>query len=442
MTTTLVEHVYEPRGTAARLFAMRDDEILISGAAGTGKSRACLEKLNAVALKYAGMKGLIARKTLASLGSSALDTWRRFVITELELVGECWFYGGSSEEPPQYRYANGSSIVIGGMDKPSKIMSTEYDIAYVQEATELTDKDWEAITTRLRRGHMPYNQLIADCNPDGPFHWLKLRCDEGKTTILNARHEENPIYFDDAGTVTQQGAAYMKKLNRLTGVRKKRLKDGLWVAAEGSIYEEWDDNVHLVDEFEVPTDWPRYWSIDWGVTNPFVCQMWAEDEDGRAYLYREFYMTGKPAEDHAHEIMSVVAPGGKWIEPKPQAVICDHDPGDRTVFTRITGLPTRAAKKEVSIGIQRVQSRLKKAADGRPRLFICRNALVRKDPELVEAIKPYCTHQEISGYVWKKGPDGKPVPEDPEKKNDHGMDAKRYYVMDRDHKAQYEYRRV
>ena len=44
-------------------------------------------------------------------------------------------------------------------------MSTECDMISRQEATELELADWLALTTRLRNGVMPYQQLIADCNP-------------------------------------------------------------------------------------------------------------------------------------------------------------------------------------------------------------------------------------------------------------------------------------
>jgi phage terminase large subunit len=99
-----------------------------------------------------GVAGLIVRKTRESLGSTALETYRSFVATEAILAGEVTFFGGNSERPAQYRYGNGSTINIGGMDKAMKIMSSEYDIVYAQEATELTIDDWEAITTRLRKG--------------------------------------------------------------------------------------------------------------------------------------------------------------------------------------------------------------------------------------------------------------------------------------------------
>src|SRR5690606_17532622 len=105
---TVVTHRFAPRGAAKALMSCRDPEVLLSGPAGTGKSRACLEKIHLMALLNPGMRGLIVRKTLASLGSTALATWREHVVPEALQTGEIEFYGGSAEEPPQYRYRNGS----------------------------------------------------------------------------------------------------------------------------------------------------------------------------------------------------------------------------------------------------------------------------------------------------------------------------------------------
>jgi len=426
-STESATHFYQPRGAALDLFARQDPEILVSGPAGTGKSRAVLEKINAMALENPGMRGLMLRKTGVSFTSSGLVTWKRDVIPELIEVGAVEYYGGSREEPAQYRYANGSTIVLGGMDKASKIMSTEYDVIFVQEATELTLDDWESLTTRLRNGVVSFQQIIGDANPAEDTHWLKKRCDADNTAILHSRHEDNPILYDDDGELTAVGAAYIAKLDALTGVRHRRLRDGEWSSAEGVVYEEWDSAVHLVDPFQIPDDWPRYWAVDFGFTNPFVCQWWAEDPDGRLYLYREWYRTQWLVSEHVIAILAAVIRDGEWIEPKPRAIVCDHDAEGRAQLVHALGIGTVSAKKAVSDGIQAVKARLKVAGDGKPRLFVMRDALIERDPLLVEATKPTCFAEEIGAYVWDQRPN-KPPMEAPIKKDDHGMDCARYMV--------------
>ncbi len=434
----LIEHRFAPSGACQQVFDCRDPEVLIAGPAGTGKSRACLEKLHIMMLMNPGARGLIARKAAVTLSSTALVTWQRFVAKEAIECGDVVYYGGSAQEPASYQYKNGSVVAIGGLDKVSKIMSAEYDIVYVQEATELTENDWEALTTRLRWWKISFQQIIADCNPQHPEHWLKRRCDKGVCTMLESHHEDNPLLFASNGDITEQGRAYIAKLDALTGVRYKRLRLGKWVAAEGVIYEEWAAH-HLIqripheagdntDPSGVPMAWPRFWAIDFGFTNPFVCQFWAEDPDGRLYMYREIYHTKRTVEQHARTIQGLVLNSkGSWVEPRPCSIVCDTDAEGRATLEQKLGVSTEAAHKSVLEGIECVQTRLKTAEDGRPRLFLLQNAIVERDQELADASKPTCTAEEIPAYVWADK-----LKEGPVKEDDHGCDAMRYIAAHRD----------
>jgi phage terminase large subunit len=454
---TAIKHVYRPRGNCKLLLRCRDPEVLLSGPAGTGKSRACLEKVHAMCLLNPGMRALICRKAAVTLSSTALQTYQKFVAAEAIECGDVKYYGGSSQEPASYRYKNGSVIGIGGMDKASKIMSSEYDLVYVQEATELTQEDWEAITTRLRNWRVSFQQLLADCNPQAPTHWLKQRADSGRTTMLDTIHEDNPVLFDDYGQITENGAAYIAKLDALTGVRYQRLRQGKWVAAEGVIYTGYQSTRHIIDVDDlpeispypdtwaldsrnlhrdptgIPMSWKRYWAVDFGYTNPFVLQCWAEDEDGRLYLYREIYFTGRTVDEHAKQILGLVTnERGSWTEPKPSAIVCDWDAEGRATLEKELGLSTEPAFKQVVEGIEACQRRFRTAGDGRPRIFFLRTALVEKDQSLEDAHKPTCTIEEVPDYVWQEPKDGKAPKEEPVKVNDHGCDAMRYLVSHRD----------
>lgn len=459
-------HSYAPRGGCKEVFEARGEEVLISGPAGTGKSRACLEKLYLTCLLTPNVKALILRKTLASLGSTALDTWRKYVVKEALETGEVVYYGGSSEEPPQYRFKNGSKVVIGGLDKPTRIMSSEYDLVYVQEATEITVEDLEFIKTRLRNWTISFQQLIMDCNPAGDKHWLKLRCNEGICTLIESRHEDNPRLFDllPDGTyqVTQQGAKYIGILDNLTGVRYKRLRLGLWVSAEGIVYEEFDPAYHVLqwdydaegNRLPLPEDWTRYWVIDFGLVHPFVLKCYAEDpEDGCIYMYREIYYTNRTVAEHAQTILDIVAPEveikwldhinrvervrveRQWIEPKPTAIICDHDAEGRRTFEKATGLGTQPAIKFVYDGICLHKERLKRDKEtGLARFYLMSDALVERDQWLVDNLLPTCTQDEYPAYVWKVSSDGR-IQDEPVKRDDHGVDTDRYLTAFKDYKG-------
>ena len=429
----------ELRGNNLALGACRDLEVCLDGPAGTGKTYAALFKMHTMLLQYPGAKALVARKSNTALAGSAIATYREMIQPEEGIV----YFGGNKVRPAAFEYPNGSVMVVNGLDKPSKVKSWEFDLAFINEATELNVEDLEFVRSRLRHGKTPYHQIIMDVNPDAPTHWLNQRMNEGITTRLESRHEDNPRLFDaKTNDWTEEGRRYIfEVLGGLTGVRLARFRYGLWSAASGTVYEDsWDRNRNVINKFPIPRDYPRYLSIDFGYTNPFVCQWWAQDYDGRLYRYREIYKTKKLVEDHCLDIAlhsgwyhllprtheRYKDKPAEWADPLPRDIICDHDAEDRATFERHLKLYTTPAKKTVSDGIQAVAARLRAAGDGKPRLYFLRDALVERDQELARAKKPTCTEEEMESYTWQQGSSG--TKEEPVKQDDHGEDACRYLV--------------
>jgi hypothetical protein len=404
--TTEVVRRFVRYGAVKALWKSSARQVLLCGPAGTGKSRGALEYVHFRALTNPGMRALLVRKTRRSMTQSTLVTWERKIEPQTDGVTPL------RSQEQEYRYPNGSIVAVSGLDDPEKAKSSEWDLIYVNEATELDEHEWEMLDSRCRNGVTALQQLIGDCNPDFPKHWMKQRCDSGRTLLLDSRFADNPTITD----------AYLDSLRALTGVRYQRLYLGLWAAAEGIVYEGWDRAVHLIDRFDIPPEWQRYWSVDFGYTHPFVWQAWAEDPDGRLYRYRELYMTQRLVEDHARTILNMTAG-----EPRPREIFCDHDAEGRATLERYLGMPTTPAYKAVTDGIQFVAARLKPAGDGKPRLFLLRDSLVETDQSLVAKKEPTCTEEEFESYVWdlrasrRKG-------EEPLKERDHGQDAMRYEI--------------
>lgn len=403
----------EFRGAMEAIRSDRAPEIMLAGPAGTGKSLGVLDHINALCWEYPGIRVLIVRKVRADIAFSALVTFENHVLGPDNPICR----GVMPENRRVYRYPNGSEIVIGGLDRVTSVMSQEYDVIYVQEAVEVSEAEWEALSSRLRNGVLPWQQMLGDTNPDAPDHWIQKR---ETLKVYYTVHKDNPAYWDaQRGDWTQAGVDYVQtRLAALTGLRRARLYEGKWVMAEGAVYPQWDTGVHVIDRFEIPKAWRRIRMIDFGYTNPFVCLWVALDEDDRMYLYREIYKTQTLVEDHARRITELSA--GEQYE----FTVADHDAEDRATLAR-HGITTVAAHKAVSEGIQAVSERLKPAGDGRPRLFIFRDALVDRDPLLEESKRPTCTRQEFGGYVWND----KVKREEPVKADDHGLDALRYGVM-------------
>jgi hypothetical protein len=411
----------------ASAFNSKEPEVLLAGAAGTGKTLANLAKVLTVCGKYPGARVLIVRKTRESLTESVLVTWERDVLGPDHPI--------LRKSPTlrrvrqSYDCGNGSVVVVGGMDKPDKVLSSEWDLIYVPEATDLTLIDWETLGGRLRAGIVPWQQLLGDANPTTPTHWLYRRQAGGdKLRMYTSRHRDNPRWFDRATQQwTPDGERYLARLGAMTGARRKRFLEGVWAAAEGLVYDGYDPAVHLKPRgWKPPADWPRVWSIDWGFTNPLVLQFWAIDPDGRMVLYREFYRTRTRVETLAKWVRAEVESGR---EPVPIAAVCDHDPENRASFEAHgpAGLHlTMADKKDKGEGIEAVQARFDDAGDGKPRVYFVDAAVDGgPDPTLHDAGKPTSTLEELAGYIWNTANPDRPKDE-PVKVNDHGCDAIRY----------------
>lgn len=423
MTTTKMR--FEPRGAVKDLFQYRGREVLMSGAAGTGKSVGGLMKVHIACMSKEKVRALIVRKTHASLTSSTLVTFKEKVAADALAKGMVHFYGGSASEPPAFRYNNGSTILVSGLDKNTRILSTEFDLIFVDEAIEVTDEDLDTLITRLRNGKLSYQQLIMATNPGAPTHHLKRRADDGRCKMLYSKHEDNPR-FHDGNDWTQEGQDYLAGLDSLKGPRYQRMRWGKWVAAEGQIYEDFDPSIHVIDRFKVPDDWPLYITVDFGYTNPFVAQWWRVDGDGRLYLTREIYHSKTLVEEHARRILNQMAKYKR--EPKP-TIIADHDADGRATLVKYLGMPVHKAKKDVERGLQATQKRFEVQPDGKPRIFFFRDAVTHEDKALREAGKPTCTIDEIPDYIWDiTGSASKAPKEAPLKVNDHGCDAMRYMV--------------
>ena len=396
-------------GGAAEFARYHGGEALIHGPAETGKTISALWKLHLCALKYPNASLVIARKTQASIYGTVLRTYTEKVLGEQAMVTA---YGGG--KPEWFDYPNGARIWIAGLDKAGKVLSAEHDVVYVNQAEELDLEDWETLTTRTtgRAGHMPYAQTIGDCNPSYPSHWMYNR---PSLRMFYSRHEENPMLYDQAtGEITVQGQRTMSVLDALTGVRKQRLRYGIPAQAEGAVYDEWDQSIHLIYADRVPKCERYIASQDWGYTNAGVLGVWAIDGDGGMYLVAQVYQTGRTIDWWKATALDLDR------EYNLEAIPCDPAEPAYIDAYRQAGLPAFAADNAVLPGINAVKQRL-----AARRLFVVRDSLRRVDESLAEARKPSRVEDEFAAYVWAD----KTGKETPVKEHDHGMDMVRYAVM-------------
>jgi phage terminase large subunit len=387
---------YEFRGDCRKSLSCRDHQYVLAGPADTGKTVVCCVKLHWTCLKYPGSQHAILRKTYASMPGSVLQTFGRIIKGSPVTV-----MGG--DRPTKYNYHNGSSVWVGGLDNPDRALSSERDTIYVNQAEEILLKDWETIATRCtgRAAVVPHPQLFGDCNPAGSRHWIRDLAKTGTIKLFNATHKDNPTLYDAQGVLLDTAQRRLGVLSQLTGVRRKRLFEGIWATSEGAVYDNFDAALHVRDR--LPAEMKRFFlALDEGFTNPAVILLVGEDSDGRWHVFKEFYQRGALQE-------TVVKTALAWQrEWNVETIAVDEAAAGLIADLNACGCMARGGKGRVVDGINRIQNRLETAGDGRPRLTF--------DSGCVNCIN------EFESYVW--APD---KPKDtPVKEHDHTSDALRY----------------
>lgn len=230
----------EWRGAALEVQTITAPEWMISGPSETGKTVAALYRLDRIARQNPGARIAIIRKVRKTITTTVAEIYRRLFVDGKNLGVSV--FGGQT--PEWFDYSNGSRIGLYGMDDPGKLLGGELDVVYFNQAEQADLDDWEMLATRTtgRAGHVQHPMLCGDCNPDAPGHWILARADAGTLRLMHSRHKDNPSLYTPDGELTEQGTRTVARLAALTGVRGKRLRDGLWVQAEGTVYaDQWDD---------------------------------------------------------------------------------------------------------------------------------------------------------------------------------------------------------
>lgn len=181
----------------------------------------------------------------------------------------------------------------------------------------------------------------------------------------------------------------------------------------GLIYTGFDDKVHIQD-FEVDENWTFYRSVDFGATDPDAVPFIGMDRDGVIYIFDEIYMNNLYTSELANLIKQKSAHryfAASYGDSAAKQQIMDLG----TYGIYLIPVKKNAAVTETSnrnwiiAGIDRVHQLIKE------------NKII---------VHPRCkgTIKEFMSYSWRKDRLGEAV-NLPEDKNNHLMDAIRYFVM-------------
>lgn len=192
-----------------------------------------------------------------------------------------------------------------------------------------------------------------------------------------------------------------------TGVFYDRYVRGLWVSAEGLVYDGFDRSRHVVGELP-ETAGECYVSVDYGTRNPTVFLLWQKARDGRWVCLREYCWDGRQRQrqktdgEYAEDLLLFLS--GCYL----RMVIIDPSAASFITELRQRGLPVQPADNRVLDGIRNVSELL-------------------RDGKLLFSAECTRTISEFQAYVWDEGAARQGV-DKPVKDHDHCMDAVRYFV--------------
>jgi phage terminase large subunit len=402
-----------PAATAHSVFAplawqvapWRDQSptILLTGSAGGGKSRLAAEKLHGYCQRYPQAMALVLRKVKVSMTSGAvllLD--RRIIGADPRVV--------HLPSKSRFEYSNGSILAYAGLEDEAQRNRLKsigqdgaVDIVWMEEATEFEEADYNAVLARLRGHAASWRQIILSCNPDAPTHWIKRRLIDG---------DEATVYYSAATDNPHNPADYHVTLQKLTGLERSRLVDGLWVQATGIIYDQFrdSDSVSVAAEYE-PDAGPVLWALDDGYagarqpdgsfspeSHPRAILLCQQRADGCLNVFAESYAVQTLSDDHIRVVLELPY-------PRPDQAV--HGPGAAEFRGRLfaAGLAARNASHTVEDGIKNLNSWLGADENGVRRV----------------RIHPRCGHLRRELASYRRDISGAII-----KAHDHGPDALRY----------------
>lgn len=284
----------QPNEKQKQFLACRKKYIAFGGARGGGKSWAVRAKAKLLALRYAGIRLLIIRRTLPELESNHIRFLRQ------ELLGIASY----NRTDKCFNFPNGSAIAFGYCASDGNLdryQGAEFDVLFLDEATQLKEEWIRRLTACVRGANDFPKRVYFTCNPGGQGHGYIKRL------FIDRRFEpgENPDdYVFIPARVTDNTALlrcqpdYVRQLEALPKRLREAWLEGKWNLFEGQFFEEFtDDPVHYADRrfthviapFDIPRTWSVYRSYDFGYARPFSCAWWAVDFDGVAYRILELY---------------------------------------------------------------------------------------------------------------------------------------------------------
>ena len=372
------EVIFAPNpGPQTEFLAANEREVLYGGSAGGGKSYGLL----ADPMRYFGnanFNGIILRRTNDELRELI---WKSQEIYPKAFPGARW-----QEKKSQWVFPGGGRLWMTYLERDEDVLRYQGQafsyIAFDELTQHATPFAWNYMRSRLRTTDPTLPLFMrATTNPGGPGHsWVKRMfidpapagkrfaatdIETGETMVYPESHAKAgqalfyrrfiPASLKDNPYLMADGQ-YEANLLALPEMQRRQLLEGDWAIADGAAFPEFRQHVHTCDPFDVPPEWRRFRSCDYGYSSYSAVHWFAIDPSYETlYVYRELYLSKHTGKDLALAVLDAergesiqygVLDSSCWhnrgqigpsIAEEMIAAGCRWRPSDRSAGARVAG---------------------------------------------------------------------------------------------------------
>jgi phage terminase large subunit len=411
--------VYDPLPGQAKFHANPSKYRAYIGGVGSGKTLSnCIEAF-LTSQEYPGSLGVMARFTWTELKTTTWSTLKAIIPQEFLASPILESSHLMRIELLTPRPGRISTILGWNGGNWKNLTSLNLDWFGIDEVTEYPNEDvWGQLTSRLRGGVGPRRGWCTGTPAGQDWVWQRfVRKGYAGYAYVRAKTRENwhlPAGYEED----------LRRTNSSEWVR--RFLDAEFNVFEGMVFYPWDERYHVIDEFPIPSHWPRFYGIDPGLADPTAILIATTDENGNLFIVDEYYQTNKTIHEQADAFL------GMWGHLKFEWGMIDSsaerradDSGKKRIeLYREAGLKNlQPATKRLLESISQVQEMMRldparkhiqTGQSGAPRLYVFRR----------------CVNLRRELSIYRYGRNDKPVDKD-----NHTVDVLRYIVDRRPHAA-------
>ncbi len=420
--------IYDPHPTQARFHASPATYRAFVGGFGNGKSLCGAAEMLLNTQELPGSKWLVARYDWSSLANTS---WQ--MLLDITPKG---FISHATNKPPFIQFANGSVIYGYNLKRRSKAQQRSLQLsgAWIDEINEdgITEEHFLELIGRCR-SHKGAGRIWGTGNPAGR-NWVYQRFFAHQVDPHAKKWPNHEGFRATTQENTNLPERYLQSMrDNYDEEWLSKFMEGDFDVFEGQILDNFRSDIHVIEPFPIPREWPRFRALDHGLTAPTACIWIACDFQGRMYIYNEYYKKEAVIESNVAAINDLSGSEDyEWTVIDPSTRQRQQQGGQAEALIdqyRRAGLYRREGNNDFRAAVTRLRTLL---APSMQREYPSCHRLAGTAPAPALFIFNNCRSViwEATGWRWKDATPGSLLADREYRVANHAMAALRYAVME------------